>query len=76
MKRRRERMASDDWIIWLIEEAGELFLGLDASNSGESRFCVLGEFQEHLECIGIWVEVDFVQQLRVAANPVLCAALS
>jgi hypothetical protein len=61
-------MASDDWVIWLREEAGEVFLGLPASNAGESRFCVLGKFQEHLDGVGIWVEVDFVQQVRVADN--------
>jgi hypothetical protein len=53
-------MASRDWLIWLNEQAGEVFLGLPASSAEGSRFCVLGKLQEHLDGIGIWVEVEYV----------------
>lgn len=62
-------MAANDWIVWLTEQAGEVFLGLPATGTGDRRFCVLGRLEgTDPSGIGVWVDVDFVQELKIPDN--------
>lgn len=65
------QIPSDDWIIRLLQAAGESILGLPPSDIVDSRFCVIGKFQEHLDAVGVWVKVDVVQQFRLSSNTVI-----
>jgi hypothetical protein len=51
-----------EWTIWLVPDAGELFLGLPVP-SGEptKRYCVLCKMiEESVAGVGVWVEVTEV----------------
>jgi len=63
--------SNDDWIIWLTPQAGEVLLGLPPSSAvpGNHRFCVLGKFEgPDRSDVGVWIDVDFVQELTVPDN--------
>ena len=67
---------NDDWIIWLTPQAGEVLLGLLPSSpgpaspvAGNRRFCVLGKLEgPDRSDVGVWIDVDFVQELTVPDN--------
>jgi hypothetical protein len=61
-------MASSDWTVWLTQKAGEVFMGLPISNGNNYRFCVRGKFVEHLAGVGVWIDVDSVQQVKLSNN--------
>jgi hypothetical protein len=57
-------MASEPVIVWLSQEAGEIFLGLSVRAPGvpmTSRYCVVGRL-DGTDMIGVWVDVDVVQE--------------
>jgi hypothetical protein len=63
----------NNWVVWLTEQGGEIFLGLAPTFSrvGRRRFCVLGEFQsDGPNGVGIWMDVDLVQEIEVPSNTV------
>jgi hypothetical protein len=67
-------MITESWIIWLTQGGGETFLGLSAreEESRATRFCVLGKFvSDGPNGVGIWVDVDFVQELEIPSNNVV-----
>jgi hypothetical protein len=66
-------MANNNWVVWLTEQGGEIFLGLAPTFSrvGRRRFCVLGEFQsDGPNGVGIWMDVDLVQEFEIPSNTV------
>jgi hypothetical protein len=63
--------AADSWIIWLTPQTGETFLGLTPSTPprADRRFCILGKFEAYdASGVGIWLEVDFAQELEIPDN--------
>jgi hypothetical protein len=60
-------MAQDpEWTIWLTPGAGETLLGLPASHQhSNTRFRVLGKFKAEAFGLGIWFEVDRIEQLTL-----------
>jgi len=66
-------MANNNWVVWLTEQGGEIFLGLAPTFSrvGRRRFCVLGEFQsDGPNGVGIWLDVELVQEFEIPSNTV------
>ena len=66
-------MANSNWAVWLTEQGGELFLGLTPTSThvGRRRFCVLGQFQsDGPNGVGIWLDVDLVQEIEIPGNTV------
>jgi hypothetical protein len=62
-----------NWIVWLTEDGGEIFMGLAPSqNRGERRFRVLGTFDsDGPNGVGIWINVDSVQEIEVPDNTIV-----
>jgi hypothetical protein len=68
------KMPRNDWAVWLTEDGGERFLGLAPTSThvGRRRFCVLGKFQsDGPNGVGVWMDVDFVQEIEIPSNAVL-----
>jgi hypothetical protein len=68
-------MTKNNWTVWLSEGGGEVFLGLAPSaDTRSSRFCVLGTFQsDGPNGVGIWMDVDSVQEIEIPDNTVIRA---
>jgi hypothetical protein len=67
-------MPGEPIIVWLLQEAGEIFLGLASSSRApgapmSSRYCVLGKMHGS-DGVGVWIDVDIVQERSVPTGAV------
>ena len=60
----------EEWIVWLHREAGKAFLGLSES-SPKSRWCILGAKTKEEASVGIWLEVESIQERTIPNNEVI-----
>jgi hypothetical protein len=77
-------MKRESWIVWLTEQAGEMFLGLPPSDKDQRRFRISGTHEgEGPSGVGIWIRVSSVWETNVGSdayrvwevNPPLCLIL-
>lgn len=62
-------MKRETWIVWLTEQAGEMFLGLPPAENGQRRFHLVGVHEgEGPNGVGIWIRVQRVWEVNVADN--------
>ena len=73
----------DYLIVWLLDSAAKLFLGLPEDGQVKRRWCIHGKIAQDIESpIGIWVEVLFLEEREISetakvvrtwnVNPPIC----